>query len=245
MRFLPRFASALLVVLALTFLAGALWIAYRVVLCGFEEPSITVAALLATLAGLFLTAQRQIADRQEATSRFYLEQHQAGFDTAYEILESAAPGDPLLRMKWIAAARVLATARQLLERITVAAHLDVARMSIPHQSQRFHQFFEKPGSYYYGVEMLPEQSMDDAARLATKGSGSTVSTLRSIPEKAIRTVWQAVAYPEDYEDVLGERFNDADRLFLGKGLQAYLDHCDQWHSVAGQLHKRRPGEARE
>jgi hypothetical protein len=58
-----------------------------------------VAALLATVAGLFLTAQLQIAEREEATSRFYLQQYQAGFDTAYEILESATEGDAMLRRK--------------------------------------------------------------------------------------------------------------------------------------------------
>jgi hypothetical protein len=121
-------------------------------------------------------------------------------------------------------------------------------MDVPHQSQRFHRFFEMSGAYYYGVEVLAtagEQSLDDAARLSTIGSGTTISTLRSIPEKAIHAVWKAVEYPKDYKEVVGEKFKEGERLFLPKGLQAYLEHCDQWHSVAGQLHKRGPSEPRE
>src|SRR5689334_20026264 len=115
--FLERSPSMLLGTLAAAFLVGAVWVGYRVIVRHLDDPSLTVAALLATIAGLFLTVQRQIADRQEATSRFYLEQFQKGFDTAYDILDSVPPGDPLMRMKWIAAARVLATAHSMFEKI--------------------------------------------------------------------------------------------------------------------------------
>lgn len=246
---LARCSSVLLVALVVIFLAGALWIAYRVIACGLIEPSITVAALLATVAGLFLTAHRQMVDRQEATSRFYLEQYQAGFDKAYEILESATPGDPLFRMQWIAAARVLATAKELERRISVKAHRNVALMDVPHQSQRFQRFFGQPAEYYYGTIPVPQssaqESLNEAARLSTQRSGSTVSTLRLIPEKAIRTVWQAVAYPKEYQDVLGEKFTEGERLFLPEGLRSNLEHRDAWSSNAGKLHARSPGEPRE
>jgi hypothetical protein len=248
MHMLARCSSALLVALIVTFLAGALWIAYRVVISGLSDPSITVAALLATVAGLFLTAQRQIADRQESTSHFYLEQYQAGFDKAYDILKYATPGDPLFRMQWIAAARVLATARRLYARITVRAHRYVAEMEIPHQSQRFMPFFEQSAAYYYGVATLPvltEESLDQAARQSTQRSGNTISTLRLLPETAIHTVWKAVEYPKGYKDVLGDKFGEGERLFLPKGLQAYLDHRDRYDTAAGQLHERAPGERRE
>lgn len=246
MRFLARLPSVLLIVLAVVFLAGALWIAYRVVICGIAEPTITVAALLATVAGLFLTAQRQIADRQEATSRFYLEQYRAGFDTAYEILDSAAPGNPFIRVKWIAAARVLATARELLERVSVAAHREVAQMSVPHQSQRFHRFFEMQPWYYYGVSTPANVSHEEAMKLAAERStaqeGMIVSTVHSVPERVIKTVWQAVAYPAGYKDVLGDRFRAPDRLSLPEGLRSYLQHREEWHSAAGKLRKRLAGE---
>lgn len=121
-------------------------------------------------------------------------------------------------------------------------------MTVPHQSQRFREFFERSGAYYYGVVLLPTlvgQPLDDAARESTRGSGTAVSTLRLVPEKVIFAVWQAVAYPEDYTDMLGEKFDEGERLFLPEGLRAYLDHLDRWHSVAGQLHERALGEPRE
>jgi hypothetical protein len=79
MRYMTIKSTTVLRTLTGAFLAGALWIAYRVIVCGLSEPSITTAALLATVAGLFLTAQRQISDRQDAISKFYLEKYQAGF----------------------------------------------------------------------------------------------------------------------------------------------------------------------
>lgn len=244
-----RYSSLALLILSAIFLVAALGIVFEAVVYAVKDPPLTVAALLATVAGLFLTAQRQIADRQETTSRFYLEQYQLGFDRAYEILESAKAGDALMRMKWIAAARILATARSLFDRITVRAHREVAQMSIPHESQRFQQFFQLPAWAYYGVpppaNMSAEETLTEAAKRSTAGEGSTVSTLQSIPEKVIHSIWQAVAYPKNYRDVLGERFDEGQRLFLPEGLRAYLNHKDQWHSAAGVLHQRAPGEPRE
>lgn len=102
-----RYASGLLIVLTGAFLVGALAVAFRIVTGGLLSSEMPIAALLATVAGVFLTAQRQISDRQESTSKFYLE-----------------------RMKWFAAARVLATARRLCDCITVDAHRSVAKMGM-------------------------------------------------------------------------------------------------------------------
>jgi hypothetical protein len=248
MNCLGRYASGLLIVLTGAFLAGALAVAFRIIISGLPWSEMPIAALCATVAGVFLTAQRQIADRQESTSKFYLEKYQEGFNTAYEMLESVEPGDPLLRMKWIAAARVLATARGLYDRITVDAHRTVANMGIPHQAQRFRPFFEEPSWYYYGVKVLPvspaqeAQQLDEAAKQSTAGEGSLIHTHREIPEKVLHTLWQAIAYPKNYKDVLGERFSEGDRLFLPFGLRNYLLHREQWASASGALHKRQPGE---
>jgi len=128
----------------------------------------------------------------------------------------------------------------------VAAHRDVARMSIPHQSQRFQRFFEMSDWYYYGagpqLHRSPDEALEEAAKRSTSGTGSVASTLSSIPEKVIHTVFQAVAYPKHYKDVLGDRFSEGDRLFQPPGLQRYLDHHERWHSAAGVLHERSPGE---
>jgi len=149
-------------------------------------------------------------------------------------------------MKWIAAARVLATAQQLYKRLSVGAHRQVALMDIPHQSQRFRRFFDMSASYYYGtlpLHMPAEQQLDEAAKMSTKGDGNAASTLLSVPERVIHTVWLAVAYPKEYRDVIGEKFSEGDRLFLPTGLQTYLSHRDHWHSAAGQLHQRARGES--
>lgn len=154
-----------------------------------------------------------------------------------------------MRMRWIAAARVLATAKSMFDRITVAAHRDVAHMNIPHQSQRFQPFFQMAAWAYYGVpapaNMPSEEALTEAAKRSTASEGEAINTIRYIPEKVIYTIWKAVAYPKDYKDVLGERFNEGERVFLPEGLRTYLKHKDLWNSVAGALQARVPGEPRE
>jgi hypothetical protein len=189
---------------------------------------------------LDLQREQSAHDDQQTQSRFYLDEYRAGYQTAFLILSSAAIGDPQMRVKWIAAARVLETARRISERITVPAHKDVLLMDLPFQAQRFGQFFEYPAMYYYGVRedelglSIGEEHLNEAARAATRRDGSSAS-LRQIPDQAIQAVWFAVRYPEGYEDVLGGKFGDHDRLFLPVGLRDYLDHTHRWHSVAGNL----------
>jgi hypothetical protein len=209
-----------------------------------KAPEPAHAAAWIAIAGLFFTLRQQLADAAEKKSKFYFDECKRGFDTAYEVLASATPGHPETRLKWVAAARVLESARRLSSRVTSRPQRVALMMDIPYQAIRFNEFFENSGPYYYGshpelVTGFGDDPLDRAGRISTAPMGTTMSTLRAVPETAIHTVWAAIQYPSDYQDVLGEKFSEKNRLFLPQGLREYLNHVAQWHSVGGVLHERR------
>jgi hypothetical protein len=127
----------------------------------------------------------------------------------------------------------------------------VLEIELTFQRQRFHQFFEQPAPYYYGVNPADLDSVSESDRLATaarqstEGEGSLISTLRQVPESAIHTVWRALQYPVDYWDVIDKesKFLEGALLFLEPGLRDYICHARTWHSAAGRLWVREPPPA--
>ncbi len=211
----------------------------------YADPmSLSLAAALVAVAGVLLSMQWKFSEKQEERSKFYLEKSLAGWDKAREILAESVTGIAMeRRTKWIAAARILERSRQLGDRVTESAHRDVLEIELTHQRQRFHQFFEQPAPFYYGVNVLHVDAplaLDEAARQSTQAEGSTISTLRQIPESAIVTIWRALQFPTDYWDVIerDDKFLEGPILFLDSGLRDYIDHARAWHSVAGQLYPR-------
>ena len=214
----------------------------------YKDPAnLAVAAALVAVAGVLLSMQWRLSDKQMEQSAFFLNKSLAGWDRAWNILKESLTGPTLeRRTKWLAAARILERSRRLTERVTDPAHKDVLEIELTHQRQRFHEFFEQAGPYYYGVNPInldnvtAERKMDEAAKQSTQGEGTTISTLRQIPESAIVTVWRALQYPPDYFDVIEreDKFEEGPRLFLDPGLREYIDHSRAWHSVAGKLWPR-------
>jgi hypothetical protein len=144
---------------------------------------LAVAAALAAVAGVLLSIQWKLQERQVEQSAFFLDRSLAGWDRGWAILNDSMKGAPEeRRTRWIAAARVIERARRLTERVTDSAHRDVLEIELTHQRQRFHPFFEQPGPFYYGVDQHAIASaasgslMDEAARRSTEGTGSTAST---------------------------------------------------------------------
>jgi hypothetical protein len=214
----------------------------------YDNPlSLSMAAALAAVAGVLLSMQWKFAEKQEERSKFYLEKSLSGWEKARDLLHESLSGPTIeRRTKWIAAARVLERSRQLSERVSEIAHRDVLEIELTYQRQRFHQYFEQPGPFYYGVNPLnlddipADQKLDEAAKQSTQGEGSTISTLRQIPESAIVTIWCALQYPADYWDVIERdaRFQEGPLLFFDPGLRAYIEHARAWHSAAGKLWHR-------
>jgi hypothetical protein len=237
----------LFVVGLLIFIVGCYWLnRVRVVLGSSDRASLetlaTAAAALVAVAALFFTLAQQAADRADEQSRFYLEEYRKGYDVAYVVLRSADAADPRIRLKWIAAARILESARRLIPRVTVKEHRDVLNMDIPRQSERFQPFFEHIAQYYYGV-IPPNYStgakkewLHEAARRSTNPKDGVLNFHREIPERVLRTVWLAVQYPKEYCDVLGDQFDDGEALFLPPGMRDYVQHSRTYNSAMGKLY---------
>jgi hypothetical protein len=214
----------------------------------YESDSPTAAAALIAIAGLLLTLAGQHADKAEATSRFYLKEYRRGFGIAHKILRSALQeGDPYIRVKWLAAARAIESARRLSEQVTVRAHREVLYMDIPFQSQRFQPFFAMSAYYYYGSSQQTirgyklrndEDFLNEAARQSTQGTGAgNLQIQRAVDEKVLNTIWRAIQYPPEYAEVLGQGFAEADEIVLPPTLRDYIEHRRTYRSVMGKLYQ--------
>ena len=176
----------------------------------------------------------------EKRDRLFLEEYRKGYDTAFSILTSSLGNQPDMRMKWVAAARVIEVARRLSQRIESSAYQEMVLLDLPIQSERFNKFLECPATFYYGIDINelnnvpPADHIELAAKLSTKRKDGS-PCLRTIPEEAIFSVWNAIQYPKAYTDVLGPKYNDHQRTFLPAGLREFIDHTRQWHSAAGHL----------
>lgn len=207
-----------------------------------SQPPAAAAAVIA-VAGLLITFAQTLRDRAEARSRFYLDEYRRGYDTAYEVLKSAVTADERLRMKWIAAARMLEEARRISAKVSVSAHRNVLNIELPKQSQRFEEFLSKSAEYYYGsgegLEALyGNQALNEAARRATaKDKHGRLNWHREIDEKVLFTIWNAVQYPKAYSDVIEGRFPEGSALFLNPGLRTYIEHRRRFSSTNGKLYE--------
>jgi hypothetical protein len=183
---------------------------------------------------------RAAQDDRENRDRLFLKEYRKGYDTAFSILTSSLGNQPDMRIKWVAAARVIEVARRLSQRIESSAYQEMVLLDLPIQSERFNKFLECPATFYYGIDInelnnIPAaEHIELAAKLSTKRRDGS-PCLRTIPEEAIFSVWNAIQYPQAYTDVLGQKYNDNQRTFLPPGLREFIDHTRQWHSVAGNL----------
>jgi hypothetical protein len=210
--------------------------------------SLGLAAALVAVSGVFLSAHWRFGEKQQELSEFYLEKSLVGWDRAWTLLDEALRGKPDdRRVRWIAAARIIERSRLLMERVSEGAHRDVLEIELTHQRQRFHEFFEQEGWFYYGVDAAAitvpagSSTLDEAGKASTTRGGGRISMDRQIPEQVMYTIWRALQYPKDYWDVIDSdaAFEDGKIIFLEPGMCDYINHARQWRSVAGKLIPRR------
>lgn len=159
------------------------------------------------------------------------------------------------RPAWIAAGRVLGHAKALSEEVSEDAHrrvLELNRLS-------YRTFFdgcirEKNAAFFYGTKD-PSMSMEAAAAAHSaqeeRNGYTVISTVRAIEIRAIRRVWEAAKWPDDYKDSdpLGKSFSEEERgklLGLYPGLHRYVEDLDTHGSVYGKRFSRdKPSSAGE
>lgn len=212
------------------------------------------AGVLVALGAQLLTQGKNLRDKNEKRSLFFLESCVKAYEEARNLLQDGNNE----RAKWIAAGRALAHAKELATNVTEDSHFRVLEL----QKLTYRRFFhgalaDKKAAFFFGVKD-PSIPTDQAAALSTapeeRAEGIVTSTVNELSDKALRAVWEAAAWPEDYKDPLDRGFSSEDEgklLVLFPGLHEFLEHKKQWHSASGKLFpnksvpprcsRRRPG----
>ncbi len=148
----------------------------------------------------------------ESKSKFYLEASLAAYEKADEQLRNGNNE----RVRWIQASRMLAHARALSASVKDEKHLLLLEVHLLKYRELFTRYCTQPAQFFYGVTEL-SLSLENAAHAATKielrGDVKTHFSTE-IPEEAIRAVWEAAQFPEEYKDPIGKRFEEADMTKL-------------------------------
>lgn len=204
------------------------------------------AGILIALAAQLFTQSKSATEKREKRSLFFLDSCVKAFEEARSLLQDGNNE----RATWIAAGRALGHAQELAKDVTEDAHKRVLEL----HRLKYRGFFgstlsDKPASFFYGGD--PALTTDEAAKHSSRGEirngRPLVSGVRDLSDKALRAVWQAAQWPEDYEDPLGIGFAPEEKgklLVLYPGLHEFLEHKSQWHSAAGKLHPRESRDAR-
>jgi hypothetical protein len=223
---------------------AALIIAYTLFAASSMLEALTNAlpvGILVALAAQLFSQSKSAKEVQEKRSLFYLESSVKAFDEARNLLKDGNNE----RVIWIAAARALGHAQELSKGVTEDAHKRVLEL---HRLE-YRGFFgallsDKPASFFYGAADL-SVTLEEAAKQSSAGETRNgrrlVSGVRDLSDKALRAVWEAAQWPEDYQDPLQAGFSPEETakcLVLYPGLHEFLEHKSEWHSVAGKLYPR-------
>jgi hypothetical protein len=198
------------------------------------------AGALATMAAMMVVVRNQQRKDEIDRSKFYLESARDGFDQAVDMLH-----DNFIRVRWIAAARMLIYSQQLADNITETEHrtaFKIIRDDLRHRLSDIlgYRGTGLRGSAFYGAP--DEANIDEAARASTRRSdndGHSMSDNRDIPESVLFTIHSFAEFPQDYDDPIpNEHFKGRTWRFLPykfPGLAQYLRHRDHFRSISGNL----------
>lgn len=208
-----------------------------------SSPLITAlpAGVLVALGAQLLAQAKNIREAIEKRSQFFLESCNKAYEEAYQLLQDGNNE----RIKWIAAGRALVHAKELAFNVSEDMHKRVLELHKLKYRRFFHEALaDKPAAFFYGATDI-SISTNTAAELSTKelkqSDRHVSSTVNELSDKSIRAVWEASQWPVDYRDPLAQSFSDqeiAKLSVLFPGLHEYLEHKQNWRSVAGRLVKK-------
>lgn len=224
---------------------------------GVLNPFLQFGALLGVVVSLAFT-QRQLRlaseqhrdEREDADSRFYLEEARRGVDAALALVE---PEEMNERETWILAGRMLERALAIAALISRPAAQHVWELELEQYRARAasalgRERSERDASFFYGFSPVVHDlnrpyTIDDAARAATERGA-----LDYLCESSLAAFWRLAQYPDKYPDPLPrDGFPvDPDHISMHtyEGLRAYLRHRREWESVGGRLVPRPNRERR-
>jgi hypothetical protein len=201
------------------------------------------AGVLVALGAQLLTQGKNLRDIREKRSLFFLESCVEAYEEARKLLEDGNNE----RVKWIAAGRALAHAKELASNVSENPHRRVLELHKLKYRGFFHGVLaDKPAAFFFGVKDTSVPT-DEAAALSTageeRGGRPVTSTLHALPDKSLREVWEAAQWPVDYQDPLDRGFSAEEQgklVVLFPGLHEFLEHNQRWHSASGKLFPRQP-----
>ena len=201
------------------------------------------AGVLVALGAQLLTQSKNLRDIREKRSLFFLESCVEAYEEARKLLEDGNNE----RVRWIAAGRALAHAKELASNVNENPHRRVLELHKLKYRGFFHGVLaDKPAAFFFGVKDT-SISTDDAAELSTageeRGGRPVTSTLRALSDKSLREVWEAAQWPVDYQDPLDRGFSTEEQgklVVLFPGLHEFLEHKQRCHSASGKLFPREP-----
>lgn len=203
--------------------------------------TLTASGIMLALGAQLLTQAKNISDRNEKRSQFFLDSCVEAYEEARKLLQDGNNE----RSKWIAAGRALIHAKKLASNVSVDAHHRVLELHQLKYRGYFHGALDKKMAvFFYGAkdDSIP---VDEAAKLSTaeemEGGTLYTSTLKYLEEKSLRAVWEAAQWPDDYQELLDHGFSDEERgrlMVLYPGLYDFLEHRQRFHSASGELFPR-------
>ena len=155
------------------------------------------AALSVALLSGLITARTWISDRRAKKSSMYMERVKNGWMEAADILNTQVN----VRVKWIAAARVIGVCDKLRQKVTEPVDIDSLRVEVDVLREKMWQHFEKSTAFYWGITGTTRRV--DSARESERLDDS-----KAIPLYSIHAIYSLIAYPDDFTDPV-----DKDRVF--------------------------------
>ena len=143
---------------------------------------------------------------------------------------------------------MLGVCLQLEEKITAPHHKSILEMKKDEYRHLFSNLLQNDEitpSYFYGVDK--SLTIDAAAMESTRydmsvheaGEYHPPPYNTEIPEEAVKVILKFATYPDDYQDVLNEKFSNDEihhLRFRFPALQHWLFYRRKYHSVAGSLY---------
>lgn len=121
------------------------------------------AGVLVALGSQLIAQSKNLSDVSEKRSLFFLESCVKAYEEAYNLLQDGNNE----RVKWIAAGRAIALARELSAKISEDSHLRVLELHELKYRRFFHEALaDKPATFFFGVKDT-SISTDEAAGLST------------------------------------------------------------------------------
>jgi hypothetical protein len=193
----------------------------------------SVAAVLLAVGAIFIAMRDKQRSDRYSTSLFYLEKSINGMERAYDKISDGNNS----RQKWIAAARILAKSYKVGGKVIEQEHKEIFEIEMDHWRLKFFELLDQSPQFFFGAANQ-NVTLDQAAEESTARVGDCISTLKSIPEQAIHTIYKVIEFPKNYEDILTGTFDEHDPLLLSfEGIRKYLAHKREWISACGKLHR--------